>query len=41
MKELKTKHELHIWIDKQPKGKNQFNPIDANKYKNNWALLNE
>jgi len=41
MEDLKTKHEIHIWIDQKPKGKNQFNPIDPEKYKNNWELLNK
>ena len=40
MNKLKTKHEIHIWIDEKPKGKNQFKPIDTEKYRNNWELLN-
>lgn len=39
MSDLKAKHELHIWIDKIPKGKNQYSPLDFEKYKNNWRLL--
>ena len=41
LKELKVKHELHIWIDKEPKGKNQFKPRDIKIYKDNWGLLNK
>jgi predicted AAA+ superfamily ATPase len=39
MKGLKIKHELHIWVNKKPKGKNQFKPLDVDQYKNNWRLL--
>ncbi len=41
LKELRVKHELHIWIDKEPKGKNQFKPMNIKRYKNNWELLNK
>ncbi|MBS3079708.1 hypothetical protein J4218_06305 [Candidatus Pacearchaeota archaeon] len=41
MNEINTKNEIHIWVDKEPKGKNQHKPIDTKFYKNNWKLLNE
>ena len=39
MNKISVKNELHIWVDKQPKGRNQFKPSDTNYYKNNWGLL--
>jgi hypothetical protein len=40
MDKIKINNELHIWIDKKPKGKNQYETPNNEYYKNNWGLLN-
>ena len=41
MDKIKMKSEIHLWIDKKPTGKNQFETFDSESHKNNWNLLNE
>lgn len=36
---IKIRNELHIWVDKNPIGKNQFETTNHDQYKNNWDLL--